>query len=63
MAQQAPMQIEVQTLIDELKAQRNSLADQVASAGAVISTQQKKIEELEAKVKELTNGTDRPELT
>lgn len=53
-------QVDAQSVIDELKGQRNTLADQLAVAGALITTQQKRIEQLEAQVKEkeTTDGTE-----
>lgn len=56
MNQQATRQVDVQAVIDELKAQRNTLADQLSVAGAVISTVEKENNELKKRIEELTNG-------
>lgn len=44
-------QIDATLLIDELKAQRNALADQMALAGALIQALRKQITEMEEKNK------------
>lgn len=40
-------QVELALVVEELKAQRNVISDQLAYAGALIVTLRKKIEELE----------------